>query len=56
LGARLRSRIERHRHLADDVESFWAEPEHRQTQGWKDHRHISSVMLATALEPEGYLG
>lgn len=42
--------------LAERIESFWTEPRHRHTITWIDHADINSVMLATSLAPEGYLG
>jgi hypothetical protein len=41
--------------LGSVLESFWLEPEHRQTQIWREHRDINEVMLATSLVPEGFL-
>jgi hypothetical protein len=42
--------------LADQIEAFWSDPAHRSSRTWIDHRDINSVMLATSLAPEGYLG
>ncbi len=41
--------------LAERIEAFWLEPEHRQAATWKDHIDINSVMLATSLAPHSYL-
>jgi hypothetical protein len=41
--------------LGADIESFWRNPENRQTQSWIEHRDINEVMLATSLVPEGFL-
>ena len=41
--------------LQEQIEQFWLEPENREVPSWKDHRDINMVMLATSLEPEGYL-
>lgn len=41
--------------LKDEIISFWARPEHQQSRTWLEHRDINEVMLATALEPDGYL-
>ena len=32
-----------------------AEPAHRQSSTWTDHRDINTVMLATSIAPQGYL-
>lgn len=42
--------------LAEQIESFWSEPQHRRVRTWIDHGDINSVMLATSLEPGGYFG
>lgn len=44
-----------HRGLANDLVAFWLEDDARQSAGWRSHRDINDVMLATALAPEGYL-
>ena len=41
--------------MADEIESFWRNPEHRNTDAWSVHRDINEVMLATSLAPEGFL-
>jgi hypothetical protein len=41
--------------LADAIESFWRDPEHRATSTWSEHRDINDVMLATSLAPDGFL-
>ena len=43
------------RTLAEQIESFWSRPVHRQSRTWMDHRDINAVMFATSLAPEGYL-
>ncbi len=42
-------------HLSESIENFWLEPRHRESQSWREHRHINGVMLAASLVPEGYL-
>lgn len=44
-----------YRPLADQICNFWADPAHRQTRTWAEHRDINMVMFATSLAPEGYL-
>ncbi len=41
--------------LADEIETFWRNPEHRNTNTWTEHRDINDVMLATSLAPQGFL-
>ncbi len=41
--------------LAETIEGFWVEPEHRQGEGWGAHRDINMVMLATSVFPDGFL-
>lgn len=42
--------------LAEEIETFWSEPQHRLVITWIDHGDINSVMLATSLDPGGYFG
>jgi hypothetical protein len=41
--------------LADRIESFWRDPEHRSSRLWLEHRDINDVMLATSLMPTGFI-
>jgi len=41
--------------IAEQIISFWAAPENQQNPTWTEHIDINSVMLATALRPQGYL-
>lgn len=41
--------------LAARIENWWSAPEHRAAQTWIEHADINNVMLATTLEPDGYL-
>ncbi len=41
--------------LIEPVERFWCEPTHQQSAGWRAHRDINMVMLATSLSPEEFL-
>jgi hypothetical protein len=41
--------------LADEIELFWRNPEHQRTGTWLEHRDINEVMLATSLQPKGFL-
>lgn len=42
--------------LASHIRDFWSATAHRQNRTWLEHKDINSVMLATSLVPEGYLG
>lgn len=41
--------------LREEIESFWRDPAHQRARTWSEHRDINEVMLATSLEPEGFL-
>jgi hypothetical protein len=41
--------------LSGPIERFWCEPTHQQSAGWRAHRDINMVMLATSLSPEEFL-
>jgi len=41
--------------LAKEIEKFWLLEEHQKVSTWTEHIDINSVMLATSLEPEGFL-
>ncbi|MCQ3972425.1 MAG: hypothetical protein DPW09_03140 [Anaerolineae bacterium] len=41
--------------LAENIETFWLERPHREAESWLAHREINMVMLATSLDPDGYL-
>ena len=41
--------------IAEQIISFWAASESQQNPIWTEHIDINSVMLATALRPQGYL-
>ena len=38
-----------------EIEAFWLQPEHRGVDSWLEHANINDVMLATSLQPEGFL-
>ncbi len=42
--------------LKEKIEQFWLEEKNRQAGTWTGHREINMVMLATSLEPLGFLG
>lgn len=41
--------------LRTEIEAFWLQPEHRRVDTWLAHVNINDVMLATSLEPTGFL-
>jgi hypothetical protein len=46
--------LEYYQPLADEIIHFWLSKENQQNSTWQEHIDINSVMLATALAPEGY--
>ena len=55
-GVRLRLRkLMQYVPVGERIVSFWRTPEHRRSLTWSEHRDINEVMLATSLEPEGFL-
>lgn len=47
--------LEKYLQLGNSLEKFWINKENRNTNIWMEHRDINMVMLATALEPQGFL-
>ncbi|MEJ2165824.1 MAG: hypothetical protein P8X90_09870 [Desulfobacterales bacterium] len=43
-------------HLREAIEKLWLDPQNRKAESWKEHQDINSVILATSLAPDGYLG
>lgn len=41
--------------LRREIEACWLQPEHRRAEGWLAHADINDVMLATSLQPDGFL-
>jgi len=41
--------------MREEIESFWRDTAHQRASTWTEHRDINEVMLATSLEPEGFL-
>ena len=46
----------RYQPIGEEIVSFWSEDAHQQNHTWQEHIDINTVMLATALAPDGYLG
>ncbi len=46
--------LEQYQSLADEIIHFWLSKENQKNSTWQEHIDINSVMLATALAPEGY--
>jgi hypothetical protein len=51
----VRAELERYAPLRAEIESFWLRPENRDAALWREHADINDVMLATSLEPEGFV-
>ncbi len=49
------ARCWKHISLADEIEGFWLVSEHQMVSSWREHLDINTVMLATSLDPDGYL-
>jgi hypothetical protein len=47
--------LKEYRNLGEDILGFWLESENRLSPTWTEHEDINSVMLATALAPEGFI-
>ncbi len=47
--------FEQHLRVRDAIVAFWAEPAHRGSGTYSEHQDINDVMLATSLEPNGFL-
>jgi len=41
--------------LVEDIEAFWLDPANQEADTWKEHQDINMVMLATSLDPDGFL-
>jgi hypothetical protein len=57
--APVRARLDRlasYAPLRSAIEEFWLVPDHRRVASWLEHANINDVMLATTLEPDGFLG
>lgn len=54
VGAKL-DQLAQHALLRREIETFWLQPEHRRVDTWLEHANINDVMLATSLQPEGFL-
>lgn len=44
-----------HQRTRAAIERFWLDPVHQRSRTWTEHEDINSVMLATALMPDGLL-
>ena len=47
--------LEKYLPLCEYIEKFWMDTENQKSSTWIDHLDINSVMLATSLEPDGFL-
>ncbi len=44
-----------HLSLQEKIENFWQTVANQKSKTWTEHIDINSVMLATSMEPDGYL-
>ncbi|MEM1582809.1 MAG: hypothetical protein QXK89_09935 [Candidatus Bathyarchaeia archaeon] len=42
--------------LSNEIDRFWLSPKNRESRTWLEHRDINTVMLATSLIPDAFLG
>jgi hypothetical protein len=47
--------IREHFPLRARIESFWSDANARKSRTWREHQDINDVMLATSLEPDGFV-
>ena len=47
--------LSRYYPLGEQIQSFWSDLRHRNSNIWQEHRDINEVMLATSLAPDGFL-
>jgi hypothetical protein len=52
----LKEPFDKYRPIGEEIISFWGEESHQKNLTWQEHIDINTVMLATALAPDGYLG
>jgi hypothetical protein len=54
LGTRMKTLMQ-YGPLKEVIDTFWLQPQSRESNSWKAHRDINMVMLATSLSPDGFL-
>ncbi|HSN28226.1 MAG TPA: hypothetical protein VLT45_18195, partial [Kofleriaceae bacterium] len=47
--------FERFASVRDAITHFWLDDGHRSSRSYRDHEDINDVMLATSLQPDGFL-
>lgn len=52
---RLVQELMRYLPMSESIEPFWSRKENRQASAWEVHQDINDVMLATCIEPHGFL-
>ena len=52
----LREPFESYLPVGEEIVAFWSDETHQKSTTWQEHIDINTVMLATVLAPEGYLG
>ncbi|ADZ10513.1 hypothetical protein Metbo_2299 [Methanobacterium lacus] len=47
--------LQNYRYMVRYIDEFWLDPKNQYSMNWKEHRDINTVMLATAMYPDGFL-
>ncbi|HHD83697.1 MAG TPA: hypothetical protein ENK93_02360 [Campylobacteraceae bacterium] len=56
MGKKLREPFSDFLPLGEEIIAFWSDEANQKSETWQEHLDINTVMLATALAPDGYLG
>jgi hypothetical protein len=47
--------LQNYQYMVRYIDEYWLDPKNQESTNWKEHRDINTVMLATALYPDGFL-
>lgn len=47
--------LQNYRYMVRYIDEFWLDPKNQASMNWKEHMDINTVMLATAMYPDGFL-
>lgn len=47
--------LQNYQYMVRYIDEFWLDPKNQDALNWKEHRDINTVMLATAIYPDGFL-